>query len=213
MRARDNPFSVERVLRIRYRPLTCAWDQLLEQLQSYRYRAAIVGAHGSGKTTLLEDLEERLRPRFGAIRLRLDHSRPRFLPGELEQLAKRVSPQQMVFFDGAEQLGTWGWRRLLRATQPAAGLVITTHRPGRLPTLLHSQTTCDLLESMVQELLPADLEVRRVTLESLFRKHRGNLRDVLRELYDWYAGRAGSRGGPLDCKGRESPALERLSAR
>jgi len=37
--------------------------------------------------------------------------------------------------DGAEQLSFLGWRRLARRAGSAGGLVVTTHRAGRLPAL------------------------------------------------------------------------------
>ena len=60
MRARNNPFAVQRVLAIRYRLGGTTWDELMERLASLRFRAELVGPHGSGKTTLLEDLGSRL---------------------------------------------------------------------------------------------------------------------------------------------------------
>jgi hypothetical protein len=56
VKARDNPFAVERVLGIHYRPQDGTWDDLLARLTALDYRAAIVGGHGTGKSTLLDDL-------------------------------------------------------------------------------------------------------------------------------------------------------------
>ncbi len=58
MKARDNPFAVERVHAIRYHPVNTTFDQILARLHELNYRAAITGPEGSGKTTLLEDLEQ-----------------------------------------------------------------------------------------------------------------------------------------------------------
>ena len=57
MRARDNPFAVDRIHTIRYRPQNGTLADLLKRLKELNYRAAVIGPEGSGKTTLLEDLE------------------------------------------------------------------------------------------------------------------------------------------------------------
>src|SRR5262245_20903347 len=60
LRARDNPFATDRVLRERYRLDASGWALLTARLRGLKHRGAIVGPHGSGKTTLLEDLAARL---------------------------------------------------------------------------------------------------------------------------------------------------------
>jgi hypothetical protein len=72
-RAIDNPFSVDHVLRVRFRPQGCSWDDLMSRLARLNYRAAVVGPRGSGKTTLLEDLGPLLEARgFRCIFSRCD---------------------------------------------------------------------------------------------------------------------------------------------
>ena len=39
MRARDNPFAVDRVLAVRYKPQGWTWEALLSRLKHLRYRA------------------------------------------------------------------------------------------------------------------------------------------------------------------------------
>jgi hypothetical protein len=70
-------------------------------------------------------------------------------------------------------------------TRRAGGLVITSHRPGLLPTLFECTTSPELLAEIVGELSGADLEAGE-----LYERHRGNVRDALRELYDRWAGRS-----------------------
>ncbi|MFC1760733.1 hypothetical protein ACFL6U_01475 [Planctomycetota bacterium] len=60
LRAKDNPFAIDRVHQIRYDPPGTSWDNLLGHLAGMQYRGAIVGACGSGKTTLSEDLQTHL---------------------------------------------------------------------------------------------------------------------------------------------------------
>jgi hypothetical protein len=186
VRARDNPFRSERVLSLRYR-LGGNWDALLARFERLGRRAAVVGPHGSGKTTLLEDLAPRLREAgFTTRPLRLDTETPRFEPGFLDRFFASLGPRDLILFDGAEQLGALAWHRFERRARAAAGLLVTQHRPGRLPTLVETSTTPELLETLVAQIL-GDAAELRPTLPALFERHQGNLRDALRELYDRYA--------------------------
>ncbi len=188
MRARDNPFATARVHRIRYRlpgPLT--WEGLLARLESMNWSGAIVGPEGSGKTTLLEDFEPRLRARgFEVVWLRLTREEPRFASATLRELAS-LHAGQAILFDGAEQLSRWAWWRFLRHARRAGGLLITSHRSGLLPTLLDCGTTPELLAEIVSDLLGGVPEVHRAEAGRLHRKHHGNLREALRELYDLWS--------------------------
>ena len=93
LRARDNPFRVERVHGFRYRPLGISWDAMMEKLSGMRMRGAIVGPEGSGKTTLLEDLEQRLKVAGHATRwLQKSAGRPKS-PG-LRRESARIRPLQ-----------------------------------------------------------------------------------------------------------------------
>jgi hypothetical protein len=49
MKARGNPFSMDRVERFRYRPIEGTWVKIMERLKGMGHRAAIVGPEGSGK--------------------------------------------------------------------------------------------------------------------------------------------------------------------
>jgi hypothetical protein len=201
VKARDNPFGVARVLSaIRYEveiPEVSAGtgDQdrgaasLLPRLEALRYRAAIVGPHGSGKTTLLEDLEGVLA-RFGfrITHVRLGTDDPR-LPREWRKWrspARRLDARDIVCLDGAEQLRAIAWLRFRWRARRAGGLIVTTHRHGRLATLIECTTSVGLLHRIIERLAPGGL-VNAPPAAELFARHRGNLRDALRELYDIYA--------------------------
>ena len=188
MKARDNPFATDRVLRIRYRPQGCTWEELLTRLAYLRYRAAIVGPDGTGKTTLLEDLESRLATLgFTPKPLRLDEAHRRFAPDFARVFFAQLGPRDIILLDGAEQMSRWAWWRFRSLSRKAGGLVITSHRPGLLPTLLEARTTPELLHEIVSDLLGAQAEAVRHQTRHLFHQHRGNLREVLRELYDCFA--------------------------
>ena len=192
MRARDNPFRTDRVLSVRYRLAEGTFDGLLDRFEATGRRAAIVGPKGTGKTTLLEDLAPRLRDRGFTVReLRLDEESPRFDRAFLREFLRSLGGRDVILFDGAEQLGLFGWYRFERATRAAGGLLVTTHHTGRLPTLIETATTPELLDRLVEEILGGRASEVRPLTRGLFEKHRGNLRDALRELYDHYAAVSG----------------------
>jgi hypothetical protein len=189
MRARDNPFAAARLDRIPFQfPPELTWRHLLDQLATLNYRAALVGPEGSGKTTLLQELAGQLAERGFAVRsLRLD-VRQRRIPIQFwADLSIDCPRRRIIFLDGAEQLSRWHWWRFCRHIGRLSGLVITTHRPGRLPVLLTCRTTPELLAHIVRGLLRENAELSPGSLQDLFLKHQGNLRLALRELYDRFA--------------------------
>jgi hypothetical protein len=85
--------------------------------------------------------------------------------------------------DGAEQLSWPRKRTLLRTTRHGGGLIVTTHRAGLLPTLYQCRTSPQLLGGLLEELEP-QYATSEAELGALFRRHHGNVRNALRELYD-----------------------------
>ena len=188
MRARDNPFATARVHQIRYRFDGTAWEDLMARLKSMNGRGAIVGPEGAGKTTLLEDFVPRLRERgWDVVWLRLTREQPRLPSQMLRALASRLTANSFILFDGAEQLSPWGWWSFLRLFRRAGGLIITSHRAGLLPTLIRCETSSRLLAGIVADLLRGTALPEGVPPDWLFRKHGGNLREALRELYDLFS--------------------------
>jgi len=145
-------------------------------LESFSYRAAIVGLEGSGKTTLLEDLAGHLKTRFSIKWFSLSQDSP--VPS-----FRDIDSQDLVFIDGADLLRFFSFRKLL--WKKTAGLIITSHRPTSLPTLLKCSTSPALLIHIQQKLIGD--QTNRQLAHGLFEKHQGNLRDALRELYDIWA--------------------------
>lgn len=187
-RARDNPFRVERLHHLSFRGSGFNRRELIERFDRLGRRAAIVGDHGTGKTTLLAELMEDLRSRSEeviSLRLSSDHRRTAALRVR-SWLQEAIGSDAILVLDGAEQLPWRTWRALERKSLEFRGLLITTHRPGRLSTLLQTGSTPELLQELVEELTGVPLTDRAPAIRDLFRRHRGNLRDCLRTLYDGY---------------------------
>ena len=189
MKARDNPFAVERIQAIRYRPLNTTLDRILARLHELNYRAAIIGPEGSGKTTLLEDLQEMLRQKGLRANLTFVNDTSRFDSPACRRLLSELTRDTLLLLDGADLIRRSDWSLLKRHTiTHAYGLVITSHRRGLLPTLIECFTTPALLKNIVADLLPQSRTVPAEFLDRLYQRHQGNLRACLRELYDLYAG-------------------------
>jgi hypothetical protein len=188
VRARDNPFRVDRIHRFRYQLLEGTWDDLLDRLQRMHYRGAIVGPQGSGKTTLLEDLSIRLARRGrSTCWMQLNRDAECQAWRQIGSFLESALAGQVLMVDGVEQLGGWHWRLLRRRSANFAGLVVTLHQAGRLPTLLQCHASPQLFERMVRELAPQQFEQLRGQLPDILAEQGGNIRLGLRTLYDRHA--------------------------
>ena len=186
-RPADNPFASHRVEALRYRRGVRSFSEIETRLEELGGRAALVGPKGSGKTTLLEELGERLPG--PTLTIRIPGGDPHPYRRAIGQLPQRGTQSLTILVDSAEQLGALAWRAFLGRTVRARRLVATLHRPGRLPTLWECTTSPQLLHGLVAELAPEYAAALRPNLDPLFRRHDGNIRSCLRELYDVYAGR------------------------
>ena len=180
-RPSENPFRSSRISTLPYRfDADFSWPALLSRLQEMNHRGALVGAEGSGKTTLLEQLEAQLKATgHRPTLLRASQS------GEIQEA--HFDPADFLLIDSAERLSWWQWLKFKHRTRHCAGLVITAHRPGLLPTLWTCQTSAALFEILVDELLaqaPLDQLVPKRDLIHVFERHQGNVRTAFRELYD-----------------------------
>jgi len=188
MKARQNPLRVARVERVlRFDPgwLGTDWSAIFRRLEQLEWRGAVVGPHGSGKTTMLDSLAERLEERGQCVhRLRLGVGRG-LDEDSREALLAALARGEFVLLDGAEQLGPWAWHRIRRAADAAAGLVVTSHRRGRLPLLLATSTTPQTLERCLSKLLgPGALPFSGEQIRAMWKRHGGNVREALWEAYD-----------------------------
>jgi hypothetical protein len=187
-RPANNPFASHRIEGLAFRCAAVEWRGLVQRMDGLGGRVAVVGPKGSGKTTLLKELARRLEQPVVVVRIPGDCPDP--WRTTHSQLPRPLNHRHAVLVDGSEQLGVFGWRRLLHATRRARCLIVTLHRPGRLPTLIDCRTNPALLRSLVEELAPRKFNEIKLSLDGLFHRNNGDLRLCLRELYDVYAGRA-----------------------
>jgi hypothetical protein len=184
---------------------------LLIRLDQFNWRASIIGPHGSGKSTLLAELTRELLAAGRAVHATALHDRQRRLPREFFDRIRSTcdpsadNPKAIAIVDGYEQLSYWSRRQLNRRCRVyKAGLLITAHAPTTLPILFRTSTSLDLAMAIIDRLLlPSRLEregpacrelvesgVRDIVGESEIRQawiaHRGNLREMLFELYDLF---------------------------
>ena len=200
MKARENPFAAQRIEQLRYDWQDGSWQRLFERLAALGHRGALVGPQGAGKTTLLLELGERLNEAGWCVRrLRLSRDPAADSSRRLRDFVTGLDARHFLLLDSAEQLGWPRWYWFARRARSAGGLVITTHRPGRLPTLHDCRTSPELARQLVSQLWGSD-ELRPL-VDQLFRHYRGNVRDVLRALYDLAAADEIRRGTTNDTNG------------
>lgn len=184
MKARDNPYRVERLHQLRFRFTAGDLGTLLRRFRELNQRGAIVGPHGAGKTTLVAELARELRAAGGEVlELRLNEANRPEHRQLVADVSREMTTERILILDGAEQLGSLRWRSFLRESRHFGGLLITAHAAGRLPTLYECRPGLELLRSLTAE-LAGEAAPGKLDLRQLYQRHGGNLRDCLRELYD-----------------------------
>jgi len=182
LRAKDNPFAVDRIQQIPYEAPEESWESLLAHLAAMDYRGAIVGPCGSGKTTLCETLQARLQQ--GGLQ-----TQSLFVSLDIRMTWPDIKPVldhafDVLLVDGADHLSYWTWQRLKRRVfSNKRGLIVTTHQPGLLPTWHECRPSPALLERIVTHLAP-DQGIPSTQINDLYDYCQGNIRDALRQLYD-----------------------------
>lgn len=180
--ARANPFATDRVLALKYRLDECWWETYLASVVAPGFRGSVVGPHGSGKTTFMEGLATRLADTgVSVVWVRLSEEQPTLVAAGGGDVLRTGNPSTLLMVDGAEQLSWHEWWRVCRAARAFRGLLVSTHRPGRLPTLHACATSSVLLGELVSAL---GVPLAEDELVLLHRRYLGNLREALRELYD-----------------------------
>lgn len=168
---------------------------LVERLRNQQWWGEIIGPHGSGKSTLLAELQPALQAAGRNVSAFVCREGQRRLPIPADELQSWTAASQVIV-DGYEQLGwfaRWQLQRVCR--RRGTGLLITAHRPMGLPTLLVTRPTLESTRIVVRGILAAferqfptadRVKIPDNLLDRLYRQHRGNVREVLFGLYDWY---------------------------
>ncbi len=186
--ARRNPFASTRMHSLPYRAPGFCIENISIKFRELNRRAALVGMHGHGKSTLLEQITALFRASGETIlRIQLREGDRRLDQNTRCELTEALGRYTLVILDGAEQLSLWNWRRFLQSLPSETGCLITSHRPGRLPTLWRCETTLDLLLELVEDLQGPVSSEQQALMAGLFASHRGDMRLCLRSLYDYYA--------------------------
>ncbi len=98
--------------------------------------------------------------------------------------------KSVLVLDGYEQLSLWSrYRAVVKQRSRNCGLLLTSHKPTYLPTLIETSVTPDLARRILQQLLDTDTCHRtwfmdEARLENLLKANRGNFREVLMAYYD-----------------------------
>lgn len=161
---------------------------LVHRLQERAWRGAIIGPHGSGKTNLLSHVAAALADRPGSrgpLRARSGRDALAILRSVLD-----APPGVVVCIDSWEQLGV-ATRLALRAATAwrRCGLLVTSHMPVALPTLVACHASREVLAAIVTRLPDAGGGIASSDIDDLFTRHAGNIRDALAELYDRFEAR------------------------
>jgi ATPase subunit of ABC transporter with duplicated ATPase domains len=186
--AKDNPFATCHLERLAFRfPPGMDWENLLKRLEAQQWCASIVGGNGSGKTTLMEQLVPHLEARgFQPTLFRLSAESSMRDKERLSDKFRDLPAPGFILLDGAEQLSTRHWLSVRAAASKAAGFIVSVHRSSRLPVVLELETNAKLLDALVVELSGGKLTEGEA--DTILHRHRGNLRECLRELYERWAG-------------------------
>ena len=160
-------------------------DQLIAKLAAQQWRGAIIGPHGSGKSTLLEALKPAIIAAGRSIQTISLRDGQRRLPRHFFATWKSDT-NAIVIIDGYEQLG-WPARLHLwcRCRSTGAGLLVTTHTPVRIPTLIHLSPDRKLVEELVDDLCTeVSILITRADIAASHACHGSNVREILFDLYD-----------------------------
>jgi energy-coupling factor transporter ATP-binding protein EcfA2 len=165
-------------------------QSLVAGLAAQNWWGAIIGPHGCGKSTLLETLKPAIaaaRREIVAITLQDGQRRlPRHFIDAF--VAQSVDRGILVIIDGYEQLGWLERLRLTRRCRRAGfGLLVTSHAPTRIPTLLELTPNRPLIEQLVADLCAkVSTRIAPEEVAASHACHGSNVREIFFDLYDRY---------------------------
>jgi hypothetical protein len=157
-------------------------SQLVGKLAAHHWLAAIIGPHGSGKSTLLRSLEPELTAAGRTIHAIPLQDGQRWLP----RIPIKAGACTLLIIDGYEQL-SWleRFRLFLRCRTRGAGLLVTSHKPTCLPTLIRLSPDRQLVERLVADLCAeASTPITPKDVAASHACHGSNVREILFDLYD-----------------------------
>jgi energy-coupling factor transporter ATP-binding protein EcfA2 len=169
-------------------------ESILRRLHDVGGWGEIIGPHGAGKSTLLAGLIALLEAKGRQVQ-RIDlHDGQRRLPVDLRKLSATNGPF-LIVVDGYEQLSRWSRFQLKRHCRRCNwGLIVTTHRPTGLPLLFDATASLEQAYRVVEELLKdCEASILRKDVAESYARHKGNLREMLFELYDLFEQRRSPR--------------------
>jgi hypothetical protein len=168
----------------------CSIDDLVHRLAENDWRGSIVGPHGSGKSTLARTLIPALEAEGRIAVLITLHDGERRLPIALRQL-DRQGDKLVVVTDGYEQLGRLSrWRLIGHCRRRGYGLLVTAHGNCGLPAIFRTEPDLATIERVVEHSLPPHGgRIYQADLERAWRRHAGNVREFLFDLYDLFEAR------------------------
>jgi hypothetical protein len=187
--AKDNPFMVQRTDAIRFdfrETDFSSVEAFAHHVETYKFRGAILGRHGRGKTTLLCDLNSHFCEQDVDSELVFLPRGTQLHQDAVADLVRRGEDGAIVLVDGLERLSFLRRQRLITHSRTFAGFIATTHRSGRLRTLIRCRTSQRTLMAVLDSLDLNRPKIARPAL-ALLSKRKGNVRLVLRDLYDQYA--------------------------
>ena len=186
MLARDNPFSTHRVeciLSFDPQLSGTSWVEIERRWMALGRRASLVAPHGAGKSTFMDAFQTRLEASgHSVLRLFLNQESNKLDKGQWRML--ECCQQQIIMLDGEEQLSYLSQRRFYRLTQSCSGLLISRHKPTKLPQLLVLDPDMDLLVTCIERLAPEHLPQLHSMLSGWWSEHNGNIREILLRCYD-----------------------------
>jgi GTPase SAR1 family protein len=188
MNSRNNPFASRHVESLPFQCPDMTLADIMTRLNNLNYRAAIVGPEGSGKTTLLETICKRLRQDgYKTVYIRFNAENKRFKRDLFSRIPKKRITGHAFLVDGVEQLSWPDWKFFCLYTKHAGALIITSHVKKKMPILVKTSTSPELLYDLVLKLVGEMEMVSKQEITRLFDTHQGNIRLALRELYDVWA--------------------------